>query len=483
MTMCSAPNQHQLFFGVNRSPNDSSRRAGIRLTAAIALALMTISLAVATEREAAVDVRTVEAPLVTGRLVSFSLRDGAIVLADHPAPGLTGIGADHAEKQIVKIPTVDIIRVSSTARESWSEVVGVKHRSTQADAVAGGDPWTITLTWGDELRGRVLGARGETVVIETADLGEVPIPLEAIARFVSARVGESTHRESLHWLDRASADRPVSRSAGSTNALERWGDKSVRTASETDDDRVLLTNGDVLRGFIRAIDADGISMESGTGSTTAPFRLVVAARMAHAVPLPTPRPYLRLTLRDGAKLTATGLDIGPIGPIEARLRGGAAVQIDADRVVAVEVIGGRWEWLTDHRPISYEQASMLGPGWEYIPGRSVLNAPILVAGESYERGIGVHSRSNLVFELGGEYREFVTSFGMDDDSGPLADVTVVILVDGQRRFEKAHVRRGTLFGPIRVDVSHAGRIELIVEYGDNGDMQDRLDWVEPGLIR
>ena len=159
------------------------------------------------------------------------------------------------------------------------------------------------------------------------------------------------------------------------------------------------------------------------------------------------------------------------------------MQIDADRVVAVEVIGGRWEWLTDHRPISYEQASMLGPGWEYLPGRSVLNAPILVAGESYERGIGVHSRSNLVFELGGDYREFVTSFGMDDDSGPLADVTVVILVDGQRRFEKTHVRRGSLIGPIRVDVSHAGRIELIVEYGDNGDMQDRFDWVEPGLIR
>jgi hypothetical protein len=72
---------------------------------------------------------------------------------------------------------------------------------------------------------------------------------------------------------------------------------------------------------------------------------------------------------------------------------------------------------------------------------------------------------------------------MDDDSGPLADVTVMVLVDGQRRLEKTHVRRGTLFGPVRVDLSRAGRIELIVDYGDNGDLQDRFDWVEAGLIR
>jgi len=446
-------------------------RATLALTSLLALPVAMAEVKPA-EREMEVVVCTVNPQAVTGQLVFFSLRDGAIVQTS-------------AEK--LQIPTADIIRIK-------------KHPGTAPDPpkAGDGDPWTMTLTWGDEMRGRVLGAHGETVILETVDLGEVPIPLEAIARFASARVGAaaatplgvdasgSLHRESLHWLDRGSAESRragMSRSAGNTNAHERWGDESVRKASETDDDRVLLTNGDLLRGFIRAIGGDGIAMDTGTGPTTVPFRLVLAARMAHAVPLPTPRPYLILTLRDGARLTATGLEIGPIGPIEARLRGGAAVQVDADRVVAVEVIGGRWEWLTDHSPISYEQAPMLGPGWEYLPGQSVLNAPILVAGESYERGIGVHSRSNLVFELGGDYREFVTSFGMDDDSGPLADVTVVILVDGQRRFEKAHVRRGNLVGPIRVDVSHAGRIELIVEYGDNGDIQDRFDWVEPGLIR
>ena len=112
-----------------------------------------------------------------------------------------------------------------------------------------------------------------------------------------------------------------------------------------------------------------------------------------------------------------------------------------------------------------------------------MGGPLTVAGEAFERGIGVHSRSSLIFEIKGAYREFVTSFGMDDDSGPVADVTVVILVDGQKRFEKAHIRPGMLHGPVRLDVAKAGRLELIVDFGDNGDLQDRFDWIGTGLIR
>ena len=58
-----------------------------------------------------------------------------------------------------------------------------------------------------------------------------------------------------------------------------------------------------------------------------------------------------------------------------------------------------------------------------------------------------------------------------------------ILVDGKRGFEKTGITRGTLHGPIRLDVTKANRIELIVDFGKNGDLQDRFNWIEPALIR
>ncbi len=115
--------------------------------------------------------------------------------------------------------------------------------------------------------------------------------------------------------------------------------------------------------------------------------------------------------------------------------------------------------------------------------RNVLGQPITVGGQTFQHGIGVHSRSSLTYDLKGQYSRFVTSFGIDDDSGPHADVSVTILVDGRPRFEESHIRRGKLHGPVRLDVVKANRIELVVDFGDNGDIQDRFNWVEAALVR
>ena len=89
----------------------------------------------------------------------------------------------------------------------------------------------------------------------------------------------------------------------------------------------------------------------------------------------------------------------------------------------------------------------------------------------------------MSFRVGGNYRAFVTSFGIDDNSGPFADVNVRIKVDGQQRYEHRSVRRGELFGPLLIDVTNGKRLELIVDYGQLGLIQDRFNWIEPALIR
>lgn len=106
-----------------------------------------------------------------------------------------------------------------------------------------------------------------------------------------------------------------------------------------------------------------------------------------------------------------------------------------------------------------------------------------VGGREFERGIGVHSEASLLYDLQGAYGRFVTSFGLDDDTGSYADVDVEIRVDGQLRFRETSVRPGTLHGPIRIDTANADRVQLSVLFGSNADIQDRFDWIEPALIR
>jgi len=152
-------------------------------------------------------------------------------------------------------------------------------------------------------------------------------------------------------------------------------------------------------------------------------------------------------------------------------------------IVCIDVVSGRWQWLSELAPVRIEETPMTSAAWPFQMNRSVTGSPMRVAGKSFERGIGVHARSSLMFNLDGRYREFVTSYGMDDDSGPLADVAISILVDGVARHERASLGRGKLVGPVRIDVSDAKRIELRIDFGRLGGIQDRFDWLEPALIR
>lgn len=376
-------------------------------------------------RPVSVIVKTVDPVVLQGELVLLSLSDGAIIETD--------------AKNARRIPMRDIVRVTT---------VGGGPTTTERTT-------TMTLAGGDILHGHVAGATGDTVLVETADLGRLEVPLDTIARLETTLAASAEYEDVI---------------------------RSFSHIEDGYDDRVLLTNGDVLRGFVTGIDDEGLSIESEVGETRVPFRLVVAARLASPPPAPLQQPYVIVKLRSSGSLTATDLEWSG-SAAEAELAFGPRVRTAARRIDSVEAIGGRWEWLARHEPISYEHTPMMSLDWHYRQNRNVLGRPMRVAGDMFEHGIGVHSRSSLTYDLQGKYSEFVTSFGLDDDSGSYADVAVFILVDGKRRFSKSHVRPGKLFGPVRLDVTRAKRIQLVVEFGDNGDLQDRFNWVETALIK
>jgi len=40
-----------------------------------------------------------------------------------------------------------------------------------------------------------------------------------------------------------------------------------------------------------------------------------------------------------------------------------------------------------------------------------------------------------------------------------------------------------LHGPVRINVLKANHLELFVDFGAHGDVQDRFNWVETALVR
>ena len=58
-----------------------------------------------------------------------------------------------------------------------------------------------------------------------------------------------------------------------------------------------------------------------------------------------------------------------------------------------------------------------------------------------------------------------------------------ILVDGRQVWEKKNVKAGPVSAPAILDIAGHKSLTLEVDYGENYDVQDRFNWIEPALLR
>ncbi len=405
---------------------------------------------------AEVTVRTVDEDALLGRLIGLD-----------PTGGLQ-LRVNAQEERTIRLP--DLVRIIFT----------------EATAAPPQASWRVRLHNGDILDGWPTEGVEDVLSLQNRDMGLARIPIDMIAGL------ELAPARTAAWT-------------------RRVADLMTAPAAE---DRVLMTNGDALPGFISSIDSDAFTLDAPSGDTRIPRDVVVAVRFADTPPARAVSPCFRVDLLEGGRVTLESVTWQD-NVIRGLAAFGEEVRAGADRVRALHWVGGRWTWLSDVEPVSVTETPMLSLDWPHRRDRSVRGGPLVVDGHGYEHGIGVHSRSVLAYDLAGEFSEFVTSFGLDDDSGPAGDVSIRILVDDKVRFEHQHVRRGRLFGPIRIDLigqrqagSNPGgaddrqsrpaarssdssnpdapaakRLHLIVDFGDNGDIEDRFDWIEPALIR
>jgi hypothetical protein len=102
-------------------------------------------------------------------------------------------------------------------------------------------------------------------------------------------------------------------------------------------------------------------------------------------------------------------------------------------------------------------------------------------GQTYARGFGVHSHSELAFRIDGKCAGFTADVGVDDEVGTSGSVVFQVFADGVKLFDS-----GTLTGasPTKsVNVSLAGKnlLKLVVTNAGDGTTFDHADWANPVL--
>ena len=99
-----------------------------------------------------------------------------------------------------------------------------------------------------------------------------------------------------------------------------------------------------------------------------------------------------------------------------------------------------------------------------------------IDGLTYAKGLGVHPRSDLRWNLGGQCGVFSAVVGIDDETGSRGSVGFEVYVDGALRYASGTVTSATPAQSVWVDVGGATELALVVTDGGDSDAYDHADW-------
>jgi hypothetical protein len=169
---------------------------------------------------------------------------------------------------------------------------------------------------------------------------------------------------------------------------------------------------------------------------------------------------------DGYKLkTPAGLDIELANPLVRR----------------IDMSIGKVAYLADLEPVRVEETPILADIWRYRRNTNLQGGRISLGGKTYDHGLAVHSRTVLEYDVTG-FNHFRCVLGIDDSVTGPAHAVVRIEGDGKELYNQAVSGRDK---PREIDLKITGcsRLRLIVDYGDDLDLGDHVDFADARVTK
>jgi hypothetical protein len=364
-------------------------------------------------------------------LTDAALRQRAVII--------TSLDADGAQVR-------DANSSAAVRLEGWDDLVMLSRGGPGGNSIGAG-PFAAGLWSGDRFLGNPKSFSGESLLWDSSSLGTVKIGLGQLAYII----------------------RPA---------------QPVAVDNPREQDVVQLANGDSASGIVGSIDATSVSVQSTGDPAPVPLDSVRAILMSTPHRKSgTEKRGVRVTLADGSIVTAASIKLTS-GTLALSMPDGQSLSAAFKDVTSIEQINGPISWLCQRVPSEDVQTPFWGgdPIWPTRVGLSVEGRPLAFGTRTYSHGIGVHAYSRLSYALDGTYAALRTGYSITGDS-PLADLTVRIKLDGKAAYESSHVRSTSVTDGVVVDLHDARTLTLEVDYGPAGDVQGRLAWLDPVLMK
>lgn len=317
---------------------------------------------------------------------------------------------------------------------------------------------TLQLEGGDSLKGRIMPGQPDTITVETAWKSSFDVPLLQLRGILFDGVKPEAKTKYDEHLAKPGEDDFVVVSSKDGGFAEVNG----RLTSVGESDLKIL-----YEEKERSIKLD---------------RVQAVVFGAHPATRAWKGPYQVFNLASGDVLSAQWQSLSE-KVIQAKSAWGTDLELPREAVVDVTGRNTKMVNLSEMTPSNVEQVAYFDRIIPWVRDKSLNNRPLRLDDKTYNRGLAVHSRCLLTYDLNSDFAMFRAILGFDEDAGDRGRVVCRVLVDNQELFAKPDFRAGEKSIPVEVPVKGAKQLRLEVDFGEDEDVGDRVIWANARLYR
>ncbi|MBA3314746.1 MAG: NPCBM/NEW2 domain-containing protein [Planctomycetota bacterium] len=198
-------------------------------------------------------------------------------------------------------------------------------------------------------------------------------------------------------------------------------------------------------------------------------------------------PLCELRFRNGDRLALAGVEMkGDSLTLKPAAGGTTTVHLDA--VASIDFGQGKVTSLSQLEPREKKHAPYFGSELDSVFDVRIDHSdagpqvPIRIDGQTFQRGLVIHSQTRLNYRLNGDYRRFVAVAGIEQLVRPRGRVTLTITADGKELFAR-EVKGSDSPIPLDLDVTGARELTIFVDFGGDLDDGDHLALGDARLIK
>lgn len=118
-----------------------------------------------------------------------------------------------------------------------------------------------------------------------------------------------------------------------------------------------------------------------------------------------------------------------------------------------------------------------------MKNKSIDGRKLTIGGQTFERGVGTHSVSEVAIQLDGGATRFTAQVGLDDEVLERKNAAEFIVIgDGAQLWTSGIVKVGDAPKECSVSLDGVKRLELLVKEGGDGPHYDHADWADAKIL-